>query len=559
MTDFDFNPFDPDTRRHPAPIYAQARREHPVYRHPGLPIVSVFRHVDVQAILREPATWSNNFRPPPGVDPDRLPRSMLGQDPPDHTRLRSLVSQAFTPRMIRRLEPRLHEIADELMTAALAQGDVDFVQAMTYPLPVIVIAEMIGVPPAERPQFKAWSDVAVAGLGTGLFAPPDMARLEQLQAVLRDMGAYFSALAEERRRAPREDLLTGLVQAEVEGSKLTHAEMITMLVLLLVAGNETTTTLIGNAVLELLDHPDALAQVRADPTLLPGAIDEVLRFASPVQLDPRRATRRVELRGEVIEPDQIVVSWLGSANRDEDVFADPERFDITRTDSRHLAFGLGPHYCLGANLARLEAQTAIGALLRRTRSFGRTTSGRCRSTEPGVPRRDVVAAPTDDGVTTDWRMIAQSVVTPRIPFERERLALRAASYSSREAAAPAGGREMAHCRARRQPRILREPVRRRSSVWASVDMRMPPPAAVSRIRYFGAVGALGSHAVHSTPSPLPPRPASRCARTRPSSPSSPPSCSRPGLFSSVHITLPCGPRSKWSNTKGISSRGRRRA
>jgi len=345
-----------------------------VYRHPGLPIVSVFRHVDVQGILRDPATWSNNFPPPPGVDPDRLPRSMLGQDPPDHTRLRSLVSQAFTPRMIRRLEPRLHEIADELMTAALAQGDVDFVQAMTYPLPVIVIAEMIGVPPAERPQFKAWSDVAVAGLGTGLFAPPDMARLEQLQAVLRDMGVYFSALAEERRRAPREDLLTGLVQAEVEGSKLTHAEMITMLVLLLVAGNETTTTLIGNAVLELLDHPDALAQVRADPTLLPGAIDEVLRFASPVQLDPRRATRRVELRGEVIEPDQIVVSWLGSANRDEDVFADSERFDITRTDARHLAFGLGPHYCLGANLARLEAQTAIGALLRRTRSFERTTS-----------------------------------------------------------------------------------------------------------------------------------------------------------------------------------------
>jgi cytochrome P450 len=375
MTDFEFNPFDLETRRNPAPIYARARREHPVYRHPGLPIVSVFRYADVQNILRDAEGWSNRFPPPPGVDPDRLPpRSMLGQDPPDHTRLRSLVSQAFTPRMIRRLEPRLHEIADELMTAALAQGEVDFVQAMTYPLPVIVIAEIIGVPPAERPQFKAWSDIAVAGLGSGLFAPPDMARLDQLQTVLREMGTYFTALAEERRRAPREDLLTGLVQAEVEGSKLSHAEMITMLVLLLVAGNETTTTLIGNAVLELLDHPAALAQLRADPALLPSAIEEVLRYASPVQLDPRRATRRVELRGEVIEPDQIVVSWLGSANRDEEIFADSERFDIARADNRHMAFGFGPHYCLGANLARLEAEVAIGALLRRTRAFARSTT-----------------------------------------------------------------------------------------------------------------------------------------------------------------------------------------
>ena len=512
VADFDFNPFDPDTRRHPAPIYAQARREHPVYRHPGLPIVSVFRHADVQAILREPATWSNNFPPPPGVDPDRLPRSMLGQDPPDHTRLRSLVSQAFTPRMIRRLEPRLHEIADELMTAALAQGDVDFVQAMTYPLPVIVIAEMIGVPPAERPQFKAWSDVAVAGLGTGLFAPPDMARLEQLQAVLRDMGVYFSALAEERRRAPREDLLTGLVQAEVEGSKLTHAEMITMLVLLLVAGNETTTTLIGNAVLELLDHPDALAQVRADPTLLPGAIDEVLRFASPVQLDPRRATRRVELRGEVIEPDQIVVSWLGSANRDEDVFADPERFDITRTDARHLAFGLGPHYCLGANLARLEAQTAIGALLRRTRSFERTTSEPL-PLHPSLVFRGVTSLPLRLAarVTTDSAdNLRNPWLPPRVPVVRERLALRrGVVVGAGEAAAPAGrgrGRSAQRSRESASRGSFASSVRRRSSVWASVDMRMPPPAAVSRIRYFGAVGALGSHAVHSTPSPLPPRP-----------------------------------------------------
>ncbi len=370
MSDFTFNPFDPDTRRDPAPVYAQARRQQPIYRHAGLPIVSLFKYDDMQTVLRDAETWSSQFPPPPGVDAARMPpNSMLGQDPPSHTRLRSLVSQAFTPRIVRRLEPRMHALAAELMAAAVARGEVDFVAAMTYPLPVVVIAEIIGVPIEDREQFKQWSDIAVAGLGSGLFAPPDMARLQQLEGILREMGAYFSRLADDRRRVPREDLLTGLVQAEVEGSKLSHAEMITMLVLLLVAGNETTTTLIGNAVLELLAHPAELARLRADPALLPSAIDEVLRFSSPVQLDPRRATRRVELRGEVIEAGQIVVSWLGSANRDEAVFADGERFDIGRADNRHLAFGFGPHYCLGANLARLEAQAALGALLAATREF----------------------------------------------------------------------------------------------------------------------------------------------------------------------------------------------
>ncbi len=345
MSDFTFNPFDPDTRRDPAPVYAQARRQQRIYRHAGLPIVSIFRYGDIQSVLRDAETWSSQFPPPPGVDAASMPpRSMLGQDPPSHTRLRSLVSQAFTPRIVRRLEPRMHALAAELMAAAVARGEVDFVAAMTYPLPVVVIAEIIGVPIEDREQFKYWSDIAVAGLGSGLFAPPDMARLQQLEGILREMGAYFSRLADDRRRVPREDLLTGLVQAEVEGSKLSHAEMITMLVLLLVAGNETTTTLIGNAVLELLAHPAELARLRADPALLPSAIEEVLRFSSPVQLDPRRATRRVELRGEVIEAGQIVVSWLGSANRDEAVFADGERFDIGRADNRHLAFGFGPHY-----------------------------------------------------------------------------------------------------------------------------------------------------------------------------------------------------------------------
>jgi len=370
---FEFNPFDEATRRNPFPLFARARREHPVYPHPGLPIVSIFRYNDIQAMLRDPDTWSNNFPPPPGIDPSKLPPpSMLGQDPPEHTRLRSLVSQAFTPRIIRRLEPRMVEIADELLDAALERREVDFVQAMTYPLPVIVIAEIIGVPAEDREQFKQWSDAAVENLGNALFTPPPPERLAEMARLLDEMGAYFAGLAEARRRAPREDLLTGLVNAQVEGSRLTHDEMLRMLVLLLVAGNETTTTLIGNAVLELLDHPAELARLRAHPELLESAVDEVLRHSSPVQLDPRLAKRRVQIDGHTIEAGQIVVGWLGSANRDEEVFADAERFDIGREDNRHMAFGFGPHYCLGANLARLEAQVALRTLLTRTASFERT-------------------------------------------------------------------------------------------------------------------------------------------------------------------------------------------
>lgn len=368
--DFAFNPFDPETRRNPFPLYARGRRDYPVYRHPELPIVSVFRYADVQSILKDPETWSSRFPAPPGVDPEKVPEpSMLGQDPPQHTRLRGLVSQAFTPRIIRRLEPRMREIADELIDRALDAGEVDFVRALTYPLPVIVIAEIIGIPAEDREQFKSWSDAAIANLGNGLFVPPTPERLRQLGSLIGEMGQYFSRLADERRRRPREDLLTGLVQAEVEGSKLSHDEMIRMLVLLLVAGNETTTTLIGNAVIELLDHPDELARLRAEPQRIASAVEEVLRFSSPVQMDPRFATRDVEVGGVSVRAGQFAISWLGSANRDEEVFADADRFDIARDDNRHLAFGFGVHYCLGANLARLEAQVALGSLLAKTRSF----------------------------------------------------------------------------------------------------------------------------------------------------------------------------------------------
>ncbi len=369
-----FDPFDEATRRDPHPIYTRARREAPVWRHPGLPLVSVFRHADVAAVLKDSESWSNDFRPVRGIDPveeEGVP-SMLGLDPPEHTRLRALVSQAFTPRMIRRMEPRLDAIARELLDAALPCGRIDLVEALAYPLPVIAIAEIIGVPAEDRGRFKVWSDAAVENLGTALFVPPSPERIERMRKVFNEMGDYFEGLAEERRARPREDLLSGLVQAELDGSRLSREERTSMLVLLLVAGNETTTNLIGNAVIELLTHPAQLARLRADPALLPSAVEEVLRFASPVQMDPRRARRPLELGGLRLAENQMVICWIGSANRDEDVFPDAPRFDVARQDNRHIAFGFGPHYCLGANLARLEAQVALRALLARTRSFERS-------------------------------------------------------------------------------------------------------------------------------------------------------------------------------------------
>ncbi len=372
---FQFDPFDERTRRNPFPLYAQARREHPVGRHEGLPVVSVFRYDDIQAILRDPSTWSNVFPPPPGFTrPDHLPPSMLMLDPPEHTRLRGLVQQAFTPRRVRELEPRIEAIAEQLASDLVTRGTADFVATFAYPLPVVVIAEMIGVPAEDRELFRHWSDALVENLGGGLLGPPSPEALAKELAAVEAMRAYFVERVEERRRKPREDLLSALVAAELEGSRLTFDEMLQMLVLLLVAGNETTRNLIANAVYTLIEHPESERQLRAHPEHVPGAVEEVLRFASPVQCDVRYLVRDTEVAGHRVEAGTIALLWLGSANRDESVFPDPDVFDIARADNRHLAFGFGPHFCLGANLARLEAQVALRVLLRRVRQWQLATS-----------------------------------------------------------------------------------------------------------------------------------------------------------------------------------------
>ncbi|HXK23832.1 MAG TPA: cytochrome P450 [Myxococcota bacterium] len=379
-TPFSFNPIDPAVRRDPYALYERGRREHPAFEHVGLPVslVSVFRYADVQSVLRDASLFSNDFGRgrllPPEVQKiaEQAPPSMLGMDPPDHTRLRSLVNKAFTPRIVRQLGPRLREVAHALLDDALARREVDLVQALTYPLPVVAIAEIIGVPPEDREQFKVWSDQAVATLGTGFFAPPTLEQMQQQLALRDEMNRYFVPLADARRREPKDDLLTGLVQAEYEGTHLDQGEMLAMLTLLLVAGNETTTTLIGNAVLTLLDHPGELKRLRDDPSLLPRAVDEVLRFESPVQFDPRRTNRDTEIAGTKVAENTLVLCWLGSANRDERVFERPDVFDITRQKNPHISFGYGTHHCLGHNLARLEASVALEVLLARTSSFERT-------------------------------------------------------------------------------------------------------------------------------------------------------------------------------------------
>jgi cytochrome P450 len=362
-------------RRAPFALYARARREAPAHLHAGLPfrVVSLFRHEDVQASLRDDARFSNAFPVSPAMraafgDEPPPPPSMLGTDGAEHARLRGLVNKAFTPRIVSRLEPRMREIARELVDAAIEAGEVDLVQGLTYPLPVTIIAEMIGIPAADRARFKAWSDRAVADLGVGLLGGFDAERMKAQQQLRAEMRAYLVPLAEQRKREPREDLMTGLVQAEHEGSRLSHDEMLQMLILLIVAGNETTTTLIGNAVLALLAHPDEAQRLRADLAQVPAVVEETLRWSSPVQFAPRRATERAALHGVEIQPDDFVLCWIGSANRDERVFERGEVFDPARPRGPHLAFGFGPHFCLGANLARLEASVALETLFARTKS-----------------------------------------------------------------------------------------------------------------------------------------------------------------------------------------------
>jgi cytochrome P450 len=292
-----------------------------------------------------------------------LTNTMLLQDPPDHTRLRTLVSRAFTPRAIEGLHGQIQSIMDGLLDAIVDRGAADLIADFAYPLPVSVINEMLGVPARDRALFRQWSFDIARSLDAIVLPDPDI--IARGNAAGAAIGAYFEDLVAERRRAPRADLLSAMIAVEEAGDRLSIEELLATGLLLFLAGHETTTNLIGNGVLALLRHPEELRRLREDPALVESAVEELLRYDSPVQRVSRLVYEDVTLGDRTIPAGSLVLGLLGAANRDPDHFPEPDRLDLRRRDNRHLAFGWGIHFCLGAPLARLEGQLAFRTLLRR--------------------------------------------------------------------------------------------------------------------------------------------------------------------------------------------------
>ncbi len=362
--------FSAEVRRNPYPVYEQLRSASPLYRDPPSGLWMIFDYDNVKRMLSEHETFSSRC----GYD------WLLFSDPPRHTKLRALLSQAFTPRSVANLEPRIRELSRTLLNQTIQRGEMDLAADYSIPLPMMVIAAMVGVPVADLPRFQRWSEVILnmsytlpGGAGSGEAS-------RQFAAATAEMDAYLADLLAARRAAPQDDLLTRLAHAEVDGERLTQEEILGFFQLLLAGGQETTTNLINNAILCLLEHPDQLARLRAAPELLPTAIEEVLRYRAPLQWMFRITTRSVEVHRQVIPAGKMVLAMIGAANRDPTHFAQADRFDITRQPNPHLAFGHGIHFCLGAPLSRLEARIALGDLLQRLQSF------ELASAEPWEPR-----------------------------------------------------------------------------------------------------------------------------------------------------------------------------
>jgi len=377
------NQFAPLSMEDPQPYYEQLQRQGPVPYNQASGDYWVLRHADAMSALSDLRFGKAGLREKGPINQlqhlawlprsilrlrgvsqqtlDPIAKTMLTSDPPDHTRLRSLVQQAFTPRMVERLRPHIEQIANELLDLMVGATQADFVVDFAFPLPATVIAELIGVPAQDRSRFRHWSQQLILGID-----PTQPTRVKAASAVaVTQLLEYFRSLVAARRGHPGDDLITALIAAEEAHDRLSANELLGTCQLLLVAGHETTTNLIGTATLRLIQHPDLLEQLRSTPTLLSSAIEELLRFESPVQRVPRVTMEDVAIGNTKIARGQRVIVCLAAANRDPQVFNDPNSLNLARQPNPHLAFGHGIHFCLGAWLARLEAQIAFGSVLER--------------------------------------------------------------------------------------------------------------------------------------------------------------------------------------------------
>lgn len=362
----------PEFRQNPYALYERLRREHPVYRS-SQGIWYLTRYPDVDAALRNPQLSRDRERilrwqAQLGLTEDDrklqqpLSQSMLTAEPPDHTRLRNLLNKAFTARRVEALRPWIETMVDQLLDTAVAAGpSMDLMAALADPLPVMVICELLGVPDADRHQIGEWSRQFI---DQASFAPTREA-LQSYAHVLCAFEDYLRELVRCRRAHPGDDLVSALVAMQERGDRLTEDELLGTCFLLLVAGHVTTVNLIGNGTLALLRHPDQVRRMQDDQALISSAIEELLRYDSPIQMTLWIVVGTMEIGGQTLRDGDAVFPVLGAANRDPERFADPDQLDLARTDNRHLSFASGPHFCLGAQLARLEGRVAIGALMRR--------------------------------------------------------------------------------------------------------------------------------------------------------------------------------------------------